>query len=123
MINRLKWFGLMALVAGSVACGGGPSDDEQLKDLDQDEREALCEDACDGAEAYSLECMEDGVTITSSRTAEEASACQSNCVQFTAVKDSCTVTAGDVRTIYSVPQDCSESEAQLDAAIELQLCQ
>lgn len=122
MINRMKWFGLMALVVGSVACGGAPADDEMVKDLEDDEVAALCEDACSDYEAYSIECMADGASITYSASAGDVSGCNSTCLGLKAAKDSCTATAGDVRVALSTPSSCEEAALTTSANFKLLAC-
>lgn len=119
-MKSIKWLAAAGMMCVMVACGG-VSDDELLKDLEEDEIVDFCEELCEDAESYSLMCEQDGVMITYSSEGDTAS-CKTNCEMTKSVKDSCEVTAGDLRALNSKPADCAEATSNLAPGIKLAAC-
>ena len=116
-----------ALAIFGVACGDSTeaeNDDSSvlLSTLDDAEMTALCEEACDGRTAYSVDCKDAEGMEFSYRVGEESVAsCQSDCEAIE--RDaSCKATVGDVYTSYSVPTTCAEGAKVAGASFALFAC-
>lgn len=122
-MKQIKWlFAGLFISMSLVACSDVPSDDTKLGELETEEQVAACDDICADAKSYSVECMEDGTTITLS-SSFEASTCASQCTSFLAsVKDSCAVTVGDLRTLVTEEPTCDDSSARLASTFALAAC-
>ncbi len=117
-MKSLKWFAFAGLVSLSAACGG-VSDDDLLKDLEEDEVTELCEEVCADAADYELVCGEGDSMITYSG---EKGDCAASCEMVKSVKDSCSATVEDLRVATSTPTTCDEGAASFGAALKLTPC-
>ena len=119
MKQWMKWM-CMGMLAMTMACGDEVDDDTKVSELDEQQVTDLCSEICDDATAWELKCGEGNAEITYS--GKNKGECNSTCVSVKSVKDSCGVTAGELRTALSKPSSCSEAESSIAISLKLAAC-
>ena len=111
---------LLSLSLCMTACGDDISDDAKVSELSEAEAVSLCDEICADATAWSIECESDGgkLTLESDGKAE----CTSGCAAVKSAKDSCTLTAGDLRKLGKKPANCAEAEVFVGISLQLLVC-
>jgi hypothetical protein len=112
-----RWM-CVAMVGMAMACGDY-DDDTKISELEDEQVTDLCAEFCAG-ESWEYTCEADGQQVSISNNT--SGDCAAKCAQIKSVKDSCTLTVGDLRTMRKKPSNCAEAQASVAIVAKLIAC-